>query len=372
MGRREFWLARCRIRGSVLTVIVAVVLALAVGGCATGRRAAIEGISSQANHQSGSSSAVSSTSSELTASAATGTAPSTPGERATAALGTSGVKNVIVMIADGSGYNQFEAASIYESGTRTGALYRSFPVRVALSTYPSPEVGGSYDSAKAWASFDWVRKNPTDSAAAATALSTGVKTYQSAVGVDTQRRPLTHALERAEVSGRSTGLVTTVPISHATPAGFGAHNSSRDNYAAIANELLGRSAVDVILGAGNPYSTQSGRPRFPSTKDFDYVGGRNTWRGLEAGRIGSDADGDGDTDPFTLIETQHDFYELMSGPTPKRVCGVARVSSTLQQRRRGDTSKPAFAVSQLRNVPTLEVMARERSTCSTRTPMGSS
>ena len=58
----------------------------------------------------------------------------------------------------------------------------------------------------------------TDSAAAATAFSTGVKTFNGAVGVDTKGKPIRTLLEDARRDGKATGLVTTSQVTHATPA----------------------------------------------------------------------------------------------------------------------------------------------------------
>jgi alkaline phosphatase len=54
----------------------------------------------------------------------------------------------------------------------------------------------------------------TDSAAAATAYSTGVRTFNGAIGVDLQENPVPTLLERARDAGKSTGLVTTNPAGH--------------------------------------------------------------------------------------------------------------------------------------------------------------
>ena len=46
-------------------------------------------------------------------------------------------------------------------------------------------------------------------------------------------------------------MVSTVPFSHATPAGFVSHNKSRNNYAAIANEIIYRTVPEVVVAGGN-------------------------------------------------------------------------------------------------------------------------
>ncbi len=133
-------------------------------------------------------------------------------------------KNIIVLISDGCGFNHVDAASIYQYG-RTGVqIYEHFPVQLAMSTYM---YSSSYDPARAWTDFEYVKNNPTDSAAAATAMSTGVKTYDGAIGVDSEGISLKHIMQQAEERGMATGVVTSVEWSHATPAGFVAHAAGK-------------------------------------------------------------------------------------------------------------------------------------------------
>ncbi len=89
----------------------------------------------------------------------------------------------------------------------------------------------------------------TDSAAAATALATGNKTYNGAIGVDSQGKSLTSILEIAEENGLATGLVSTSSITHATPAAFIAHELSRASYENIAMDFL-KTDIDVFIGGG--------------------------------------------------------------------------------------------------------------------------
>ncbi|WP_341501843.1 alkaline phosphatase [Gallaecimonas sp. GXIMD4217] len=95
----------------------------------------------------------------------------------------------------------------------------------------------------------------TDSAAAATALATGHKSYNGAIAVDRQKQPLATLLELAKQRGLSTGLAVTSQVNHATPAAFMAHNESRRNYDAIADAYLderinGKPKADLLLGGG--------------------------------------------------------------------------------------------------------------------------
>jgi alkaline phosphatase len=271
------------------------------------------------------------------------------------------VKNVIIMISDGWDYNHLSAASYYVYGKDARQVYNRFPVNYAMSTYMGytdsnhPCFGWGYDPDGAWSSFDYVKNCATDSAAAATSMSTGAKTYGGAIGVGLDGAPLWHALDQAELLGKSTGVVTSVEFSHATPAGFVAHNPARGNYAEIANEMIYDSAVDVIMGAGHPWYNRSGELRTtPNT--FKYVGGEATWNDLVAGTAGGDADGDASDDPWTLIQTRAEFQNLMSGQTPDRVIGVPQVYQTLQQGRGGDGYADPYVVPLIQTVPTLEEM----------------
>lgn len=260
-------------------------------------------------------------------------------------------RRVILIVADGMGYAQMDALSLYRYGRRGAASFESFPITAAVSTYPR---GGAYDSAAAWGSFDAVRTGFTDSAAAATAMATGHKARVGAIGVDAEGAPLENLVEIAEKGGRSTGLVTSVALSHATPAGFVAHDSDRYDYAGIASQMLSDSALDVVMGAGHPlYSNAHQRAR----ADYRYVGGASMWRKLAAGTLGADANGDGSPDRWSLVQSPVRFTELARGERlPARVAGVAQVRSTLQQKRAGSTAAP-FSAKRTAGVPTLATMA---------------
>ncbi|MCB0644593.1 MAG: alkaline phosphatase, partial [Phaeodactylibacter sp.] len=78
----------------------------------------------------------------------------------------------------------------------------------------------------------------TDSAAGATAFASGIKTYNGAIGVDSDTMPAKTILEEAEEHGLSTGLVATSTIVHATPASFIAHQKLRKMYEEIAADFL--------------------------------------------------------------------------------------------------------------------------------------
>jgi alkaline phosphatase len=263
-------------------------------------------------------------------------------------------KNVIVLISDGWGYNHIDAADFYQHGKSGSQVYEKFPTKTGMSTYMVP---GSYDTNMAWADFDYVKSGYTDSAAAATAMSTGVKTYSGAIGIDISHNNLKHIAEYAEELGKATGVVTSVEFSHATPAGFIAHNISRNNYEEIANEMIYNTATDVIMGCGAPDYDNSGNP---GTGNPKYVGGSATWADLtdDFSVTGADADGDGFADDWTVIRSRTEFQDIADGVTPSRVIGIPYVYQTLQQSRVGDGNADPYVVPLIDTVPTLEEMTK--------------
>ena len=263
-------------------------------------------------------------------------------------------KNIIILIADGCGYYHVDAASLYQYGKTQSQAYEKFGVRLGMSTY---QASGSYDPAAVWDSFNYVKQGATDSAAAATAMSCGVKTYNGAIGVGPDKKPVGNIIESCERLGKTTGVITSVQFSHATPAGFAAHNQSRNNYEAIASEMINQSAVDVIMGCGHPLYDEDGK-LMQTPNSYKYVGGQSTWDNLVAGTAGTDADGDGVNDPWVLIQSRSEFASLAAGDSPKRVCGVARVYKTLQQGRGGNDNAAPYVVPFLETVPTLEEMTK--------------
>ncbi len=100
----------------------------------------------------------------------------------------------------------------------------------------------------------------TDSAASATALCTGRKTYNDAINVGVEGEQFETVAHLLQKRGYAVGAVTSVPVSHATPACAYAHNVSRDDYQDISRDLLGQPSIahrgaplpglDVLVGAG--------------------------------------------------------------------------------------------------------------------------
>ena len=249
-------------------------------------------------------------------------------------------KNVILMISDGWGYNQIRATD-YFNGTL--APYED-PVnsfaRYAMSTYSMgpvnllnpPTQPVDYDPTRAWTDFGYLKSTYTDSASAATAMATGIKNYDNQINwyYDTQTAMTGKTItEIAATMGKSAGVVTSVEWSHATPAGFYAHNANRSNYAAIANEMLGNngtnSPLSVIMGAGNPGYNNNGTT--PASNNYNYVGGSTTWTTLNNGALNNGNSGK----TWTPIQSQTDFANLAStNSPPDMVVGTAQVYETLQ------------------------------------------
>lgn len=286
-------------------------------------------------------------------------------------------KNIIVFIGDGMGYNGIKATNYMINGGETGQAYEDFPVQYPVSTHgartsSSPDLNNwntGYNTYLAWSDFNYVKQNPTGSAEAATALATGYKTFANSIGMDVNQNALLNITQHGKLLKKSAGVVTSVQFSHATPAGFVAHNVSRHNYSQIAREMLLESKLDVIMGCGHPYFDNDGKA-LPAASSFDYVGGQELWTYLAAGGTSAglasnpgnfsvqDCDGDGVPDPWVLVETRDAFRALLQGPTPKRVLGVPHVHSTLQYGRAGSTNTAAFSVPFIKPLPSLKEMTQ--------------
>lgn len=111
----------------------------------------------------------------------------------------------------------------------------------------------------------------TDSASAATALSTGFKTDEGNLAWRTGDKEDGRLITVAEMfrnqKKAAIGVVTTVPFTHATPAGFVSHNKSRNNYQAIGQEIITAVRPEVVIGAGHPnFNSAQVKP------DYTYIG----------------------------------------------------------------------------------------------------
>jgi len=264
--------------------------------------------------------------------------------------------SVVLLIGDGCGWNHHKAQAYFAGGAYPPQYWSRFEVRLAASTFPE---NGSYDPIAAWSEADYPPINPTDSAAAATALACGTKTANGMIGMASDGHTVESIVERAEAAGMLTGIVTSVPISHATPAAFAAHASSRGDYGDIARSMVLESGLDVLAGCGNPDYDNNGQPKlFP---EYDYIP-KDLWDSLQAGTAANDRNGDGTADPWTLVTDPAAWLAERCGNHPAREFAhaliVPRVHDTLQQRRSGDAKAAAFAVPFTPDVPRLADVTR--------------
>ncbi len=98
----------------------------------------------------------------------------------------------------------------------------------------------------------------TDSASAATALASGVKTRDAIIGKDHEGRPMKTILDVASRLGKSTGVISNTRITHATPAAFYASIVHRDMENEIASQLIERGDLNVAFSGGAQYFIPQG------------------------------------------------------------------------------------------------------------------
>ncbi len=143
---------------------------------------------------------------------------------------TSGPKNIILLIGDGMGYPQITAAK-YAHGNLN---MTSMPYNGTIYTR-------SHDS------------KVTDSASSATAFACGYKTINGMLGVlPDGTTPVQSIAHYANELGKTTALMATSRITHATPAAFAIHHDDRGEEYIIAEKFVD-SGIDMLLGAGSEY-----------------------------------------------------------------------------------------------------------------------
>ncbi len=212
-----------------------------------------------------------------------------------------GKKRIILFVFDGMDWQTTRAAAIaktrqvgYDEGRGSGLHFQDYrgtktdfgffvtsPHNLGTSrnvdkqivTNPGGKVPGGYDVSRGgptpWQATDdllyTIGKSETDphaytdSAASATSLCSGIKTYNDAVNVDFSGREVLPIARTLQAEGYAIGVVTSVPISHATPASAYANNVDRNDYQDLTRDLLGVPSVfhpgglpgvDVLIGAG--------------------------------------------------------------------------------------------------------------------------
>jgi alkaline phosphatase len=149
-------------------------------------------------------------------------------------------KNCILLIGDGMGLAQVCAASLAAYGVGGRLAMQRMPIVGQVATFSSSSL-------------------LTDSGAAATALSTGFRTYNGAVAIDPWGQPLESYFATAKRHGKRTGVVVTSSLTHGTPAPFVANVTWRSMESEIAAQMLERD-INVLLGAGLAYFIPESHP----------------------------------------------------------------------------------------------------------------
>ena len=152
---------------------------------------------------------------------------------------SSTAKNIIFMVPDGMGLADVTAARIFKHGSEGGSLYLETLSTIGYQRTHSADgsVTDSAAAASAWASGDKFRNGE-------------ISCHDNDQDSKCEPTPGPTILETAKEKGKSTGLVVTSTVTHATPAAFGAHVSSRYCEKEIARQYIQVTEVDVILGGG--------------------------------------------------------------------------------------------------------------------------
>ena len=139
-------------------------------------------------------------------------------------------RNIILLIGDGTGFNQITLSRMAIVGHDSKLYIDTLPFVGISLTHSADNI-------------------VTDSAAAATAWSTGYKTNNKYLSITPNKEPLQTLPEKLYKKGFLSGLVATSSITHATPAAFYAHTDNRYKEKEIARQLQ-NSSIDIALGGG--------------------------------------------------------------------------------------------------------------------------
>nr|WP_199556365.1 alkaline phosphatase [Sandaracinobacteroides hominis] len=300
---------------------------------------------------------------------------------ASPALAVEKAKNIIILIADGSGYNTLQATRLWtgaplftdSNGFQTTSM-STYPLRFANTPIPgaaglaqdpntvyssasnwdtTPVAGTTGAYPRAFEGYDWNRTTYPDSANTIVSLVTGEKTYNNAVNVNGNGDPLLTLAEVMVQNGREAGVVSTVQFGDATPSvGGGAHNISRGNRQAIANEMFGSGVLSVIGGTGNPDYDDNGNLR---AANYAWIT-PELWNDLKTGTNVSGFNGQG----WTLVQNRADIQAIANASVsaPEKLAMIAKADNGLQAYRGGLTANndDPFATAQLDTSPTYTEM----------------
>ncbi len=150
-------------------------------------------------------------------------------------------KNIIILVGDGMGMGHVQLASLALNGAEEKINIDKMAVTGLLQTW---SLGDSSDSI--------MIGSTTDSAASATAFATGCKTINGKISVDPQNRRVETLFEVAHREGYHTGVISTHPVTDATPSSWYAHVKNRSMQSEIARQFVD-SEVDLAFGGGAVY-----------------------------------------------------------------------------------------------------------------------
>jgi len=170
-------------------------------------------------------------------------------------------QNIILLIGDGMGPEQVIAAGMYENGVHNTLAFESAPYQAKMSTASA--------------------NSPiTDSAASATAMATGQKVNNGVISKDMpgNGRNLETSLEYFKGRCKSTGIVVTSVINHATPAAFASHATSRVEYQTLLKNYFDALQPNIIMGGG----PDSSGDRYATNAGYTIVSNREELNGLTA------------------------------------------------------------------------------------------
>ena len=162
-------------------------------------------------------------------------------------------KYVFYFIGDGMGPNQVLAAEMYQAELE-GRIGR---VPLLMTQFPVVGMTPTFSLSNAI----------TDSSAAGTCLASGQKTNNGMIGQTPDGTPTVSIATKLHNEGWGIGIVTTVPIDHATPSPFYAHTPSRDDYYAIGRQLA-ESGFDFFAGGGFHVPEDKHMPTSPNLYDY--------------------------------------------------------------------------------------------------------
>jgi alkaline phosphatase len=171
---------------------------------------------------------------------------------ATAIAGVKKVKNIILLIGDGMGFNQVTAA-------RMAAFGRGVGLAMDRMEETGQNITLSLDD-----------ELITDSAAGATALASGIKTLNGMIGENPDGKRVKTIADVARKLGKSTGVVASCDVTHATPACFASHVKNRSNAWEIARQMADEP-LDVLLGGGYQYFLPGSHPQSTRDDELDLV-----------------------------------------------------------------------------------------------------